>query len=239
MAQLRPIVKTSVVDSAYAAMRDQILFGDIAPGERLPAESALATALGVGRSTVREALNRLASARLIRIHHGGAKVVLDYRKHVGLEMVSSLVQRPDGTVDTAVARSVIQARLAIGVDAAGLACGGRDEERQTVLERATEMHGTDLDVLTERSLEFWGSLLDASHNIAYRLALNSVRTTSAGDVSLFRQLLAPELLAADRYEALGRAVVLGDETGARDAARALLQLGNTSLLAAIAAVESP
>ena len=47
-------------------IREAILRGDIAPGERLPPETELARQLGVSRPTVREALGALASAGLIR-----------------------------------------------------------------------------------------------------------------------------------------------------------------------------
>ena len=71
---IKPIAKTSVVDAAYDSLRSQILRGVLSPGTRLPAEQELARLLGVSRSTIREALNRLASANLIRIQHGGSKL---------------------------------------------------------------------------------------------------------------------------------------------------------------------
>ena len=47
-------------------IREAILRGDVAPGERLPPETELAKQLGVSRPTVREALGALAAAGLIR-----------------------------------------------------------------------------------------------------------------------------------------------------------------------------
>ena len=76
ISELTTVNRTSVVDSAYEVLQAQILNGTLAPGEKLPTESELTKALGVSRSTLREALNRLASARLIRIQHGGSKTVL-------------------------------------------------------------------------------------------------------------------------------------------------------------------
>ena len=79
---IKPIPKTSVVDAAYDSLRSQILRGVMVPGTRLPPEQELGRLLGVSRSTIREALNRLASANLIRIQHGGSKIVLDYLEHL-------------------------------------------------------------------------------------------------------------------------------------------------------------
>ncbi len=48
----------------------RLLDGDLAPGDRLPGERALAAELGVGRSSVREALRVLEVLGLIRTHTG-------------------------------------------------------------------------------------------------------------------------------------------------------------------------
>jgi DNA-binding FadR family transcriptional regulator len=237
MADLRPLARTSVVDAAFKAIREGILFGTFQAGEKLPTESALSKALGVGRSTIREALNRLASSRLILIQHGGAKIVLDYREHVGLELLPALILRPDGTVDLDVGRSLLEMRTALVVDAARLAAERRtDAELAAIREAAEVMQGKlALDLLVEGSIGFWRTVLDASHNLAYRLALNSVRATPAGDVGLFRQLLSPELRAGSHYVAVADAIAAQDARGAHDAARALVDLGANSIYAAMAA----
>ena len=49
----------------YLLLRDRILGGELAPGERLPGEPSLAAAHGVARVTVRRALDRLAEDGLI------------------------------------------------------------------------------------------------------------------------------------------------------------------------------
>jgi GntR family transcriptional repressor for pyruvate dehydrogenase complex len=49
---------------------DYILSGQIAPGSRIPSERQLAQALGVGRSTVREALKSLGLLGLVEVRQG-------------------------------------------------------------------------------------------------------------------------------------------------------------------------
>ena len=51
-------------------LREEILAGDPAPGERLPSEAALAERFGVARTSVREALRVLVSQGLVRTQRG-------------------------------------------------------------------------------------------------------------------------------------------------------------------------
>jgi GntR family transcriptional regulator, transcriptional repressor for pyruvate dehydrogenase complex len=65
---------TSDAPRAWQAVLEHVearlLSGDLAPGDRLPGERALSTQLGVGRSSVREALRVLEVLGLIRTHAG-------------------------------------------------------------------------------------------------------------------------------------------------------------------------
>lgn len=61
---------------AYAALRQLVLSGRIAPGMRLPGTRALAASLGVARNTVLGALERLAAEELIECRRGsGCRVM--------------------------------------------------------------------------------------------------------------------------------------------------------------------
>lgn len=51
-------------------IRQKIASGELAPGERLPAEVELAAALGVGRPSLREALKILQALGVVSIRHG-------------------------------------------------------------------------------------------------------------------------------------------------------------------------
>lgn len=63
-------------DTAYEAVREMILSGEAAPGARL-GEAELAEALGLSRTPVREALQRLGADGLVEVlPHRGARVVL-------------------------------------------------------------------------------------------------------------------------------------------------------------------
>jgi GntR family transcriptional regulator len=67
---LRRIAGTAVWQQLRADLSSRIEGGTLAPGDLLPAESALAEAYGVNRLTVRRALADLARAGVVRTEHG-------------------------------------------------------------------------------------------------------------------------------------------------------------------------
>ncbi|WP_067185214.1 FadR/GntR family transcriptional regulator [Microtetraspora niveoalba] len=73
LGTLRP---SPLVEQATEHLREQITGGHWPVGTRLPGENALAKTLGVGRSTVREALRALAGAGLVQARQGSGVFVI-------------------------------------------------------------------------------------------------------------------------------------------------------------------
>lgn len=69
-AVLTPVQRVRSFDDAVTQIRDAILKGTIAPGDRLPSERELCDLLGVSRTTVREAMRSLETAGLVDIRLG-------------------------------------------------------------------------------------------------------------------------------------------------------------------------
>ncbi|TDD74500.1 FadR family transcriptional regulator [Actinomadura darangshiensis] len=73
---LGPLRPSPLVEQAAQRLRDQIAGGSWPVGTKLPGETTLATELGVGRSTVREALRALAGAGLVQARQGAGVFVI-------------------------------------------------------------------------------------------------------------------------------------------------------------------
>ena len=208
----------------HDALRKQILEGDLEPGSRIPSERVLAEEFGVNRHAVREALKRLEQAGLIRITHGGATKVLDWRDSGGLEVILDLagdsVDPPPELV-----RSVLEMRASIGEDAARL-CAERasesDREQVEALgERAAGLVGSDDPNLIDLAFaEFWLAVVAGSGNIAYRLSLNSLLAAMLGfgDVAEKIRPSDPQIIGR-----LGRAIGAGDPETAAEVAGHMLR----------------
>jgi GntR family transcriptional repressor for pyruvate dehydrogenase complex len=76
MALLRPTT-IRLSDTVAAALEKRILEGSFKPGDRLPAERALALELNVSRPSLREAIQKLVSKGLLSTQHGGGTWVTD------------------------------------------------------------------------------------------------------------------------------------------------------------------
>ena len=225
---MEPTRTTSTGGLASAAvhqrLREQILGGELAPGDAIPSERTLSEDLGVNRHAVREALKRLQQAGLVRISQGGATRVLDWRASAGLEVLLDLIEQ--GSEPPAeLMRSVLEMRASIGIDAARR-CAERagDDEREAIQGLAEEAAaavdgGRTLESIAA-FIALWENIVDGSGNLAYRLGLNSLNGALEAYPHL-SELLAPRDAAAVR--ALGAAIASGDTGSAADAAGRLLE----------------
>ena len=142
MSELLAVDKSSTfgnrIRPAYQQVADQIreliLRGELAPGERLPVESNLAVLFGVSRSTVREALRVLSSQRLVRAARGvggGSFVAQPDPGHVS-DFLQTSIGLLTGTHQVSLAE-LIEARAVLEVPAAELAAGRRSDEDAATL----------------------------------------------------------------------------------------------------------
>src|SRR5689334_2787089 len=73
---LKPLPRTDRAQSVMTAMADYIARSGLKPGDRLPAERELMTALEVGRSTVREVIRQLQALGIVESRKGSGTYLL-------------------------------------------------------------------------------------------------------------------------------------------------------------------
>ncbi|MFJ8062856.1 FadR/GntR family transcriptional regulator [Streptomyces sp. NPDC096142] len=210
---LGPLRPSPLVEQAAARLRAQIAAGEWPVGTRLPGETTLATELGVGRSTVREALRALAGAGLVRPRQGAGVFV------VATEAAEDWPTR----LRRAAVTDVYEVRMGVEVQAARLAASRRTAEDVTALERALEARrtasGADDIAFVDADIAFHAAVVAAAHNPV--LADLFGQFTPVLREGLVDLLALTELRAHDpntgddAHEALVRAVAEGDaETAA-------------------------
>lgn len=104
-------------EKVFGFLREQLLDGELKPGDKLLGERELSLALGVSRPVLREALRSLAMLGFLDIRHGKGA----YVRSADISMLADfftfcLAQQPDILDD------VMQARIAIECQAIRLAC---------------------------------------------------------------------------------------------------------------------
>lgn len=210
-------------DELFDRLRSEILAGTLAPGDPLPSERQLAEEHAVNRHAVREAVKRLLQAGLVRVSHGGATRVLDWRVHGGLDLLADL---PLGeAADTvALVRSVLEMRLCIGVDAARRCA----ERAPLALVAELPMLASSVRVARaapEREQAYralWSRIVDGADNLAYRLALNGLLAGIDRHHERFLALLDAEIRDDAGVQDLVGAISAHDGDGAGAAATRLL-----------------
>lgn len=65
-----PVALLPRAETATQQIKDYILTNQLHPGDLLPTESELGSALGVSRSSIREAIRRLAALDIVEVRHG-------------------------------------------------------------------------------------------------------------------------------------------------------------------------
>lgn len=158
------------------AIRDAIVSGDLIVDERLPSEAELADQFNVSRSTVREALKRLAAQALIRTQRGasgGAFVNrLSYPDAYAQHITTSTLLLSMNAVSF---ETACEARFALERACAPLSAARRTPDQLATMR--AEIHRQNQPGLTDEAfcasdVAFHRALVDAAENpvLSYQLA---------------------------------------------------------------------
>ncbi|RJQ75630.1 FadR family transcriptional regulator [Pseudonocardiaceae bacterium YIM PH 21723] len=155
---LGPLRASPLVEQATEALRGQITAGEWPVGAKLPGETTLATTLGVGRSTVREALRALAGAGMVQARQGA-----------GVFVIATEPRRdwPDRLRQAAII-DVYEVRMILEVEAARLAAARRTEQDADALRAALEGRRATTGLgdaeFVAADIALHAAVVDAAHN---------------------------------------------------------------------------
>jgi DNA-binding FadR family transcriptional regulator len=190
------------------------------PGDReacwLPGERSLAERLGVSRSVVREAIQRLVQQGLLEIQHGnGVKMV----QHLHRPLCESLARLLPEERERL--RQLNELRLSLEPDAAALAAERRSAADLKNLQaiHARLLAATEAEAAIHLDLAFHQAIAAASGNRIFQLVLDSL--AELGLRSRLRSMSRVGTLPAVRqHAAILRAIESADAAAARRAMRA-------------------
>ncbi len=195
----------------------EILAGKLEPGTRLPTEHELMQTYGVSRTVVREAIAALRSEGLVETRQGsGAFVSTDTRRR-------PFRIDPEGLKSVEQVLDVLDLRICIEVEAAGLAAGRRSKADAERIDAICDAFATAIetgDEAADLDFDFHAAIGAATRNPYFSSFLGFI-----GRIIIPRRTihfvganaaLAPSLKQIKReHEAIARAIRTGDVAAAR------------------------
>lgn len=172
---LSRVARTSLVDEVIAAMRRMLGEDAWPPGAKLPSEQQLARDLGVGRSTVREALRVLEHLGLVESRSGLGTYVIERSMPEGRLVYP---QTPETF------QELYEFRRALEVPAARLAAERRSEAQLAALKEAwarcrIAVEQDSADEFAKLDYAFHLSVIEAAQNRFYVEAYKTLESTFA------------------------------------------------------------
>jgi GntR family transcriptional repressor for pyruvate dehydrogenase complex len=159
-----PLARPSIPDEIAERITGLIANGTLRPGDRLPSEPELARQVQVGRTSLREALRKLATLGVIEIVRGKGTFI---REAPADNPMTQLVRwsATEGFATT----EVLEARISLEATAVGLACARATAEDLEELDQFCAAHdeaeeGGDRDTLVKTDEKVHDALVGAGHN---------------------------------------------------------------------------
>ena len=217
--------KPKLSERVVTALRSQVLSGVIAPGQKLPTENQLTETFGVSRTVIREAMATLAADGLVEPRQGAGVFVRDHPTHA----FGSISHDIGNKISQAI--NVLEVRMGIEIESAGLAALRRNSAQEAQIQEAFFEFDRLLKLgepTGKADFAFHRAIASATNNPFYVEILDAL-----GDRTIPCDRSSPwytvEVLSIEYLTGLQRehllvlnAISAGDPQGARDAMRAHL-----------------
>ncbi|MFI0395069.1 FCD domain-containing protein [Paracoccus jiaweipingae] len=233
----RPRSRQRVSDRAEAEILALIEKRGLKPGARLPSERALSDMLGASRTSLREAIGRLATRGVVEVRKTGL-VVAQPQPDNWVQATISAPLAALVTTQTGYGHDVMEIRHALEGAAAYYAALRADDAARarirTRLEAMQASHGGASPMDEARlDADFHLAIAEASNNAVLYQVMSSLfgLLQSSISESLEKLYLVPQTFEAlsRQHQALYQAIAAGDADRARDASDAHLRFVETTI----------
>jgi len=158
----RPLVPPrNLKDELISRLADEIKSGSLKPNQKLPTEQEMIAAFGVSRTVVREALAALRAEGLIETRQGAGAFVSGDNSRRPFRILADGVQNISDVI------RIIELRLGIEIEAAGLAAERRTDEDMKLIDDTVDQFGLLIkqgDEAVEADFNIHQAIAKATHN---------------------------------------------------------------------------
>lgn len=215
----------SLTQQTTEALRAKIAEGPMKPGDRLPTEKELEAEFGVSRTVIREAVAVLKADGLVQPRRGAGIFVIDPAASRARGMPAFLPNQEYEALD------LLELRMAVEVEAAGLAATRRSLSQDARIRECTADFGRALETggkTVELDIAFHASIALGTNNALFPAFLDSLGRAAIPRSTLSQdqrdRLINHDYLERVHQEhlAIAEAIGAGDADRARAAMRAHL-----------------
>lgn len=223
--------KISLTEKVIASLRQEIESGQREPGSKLPTEPVLTEKFGVSRTVIREAIAALKADGLLEPRQGAGVFVLAPEARTNDKSIFAVDYAQVSDV-----LEILELRMAVEIEAAGLACTRSSVAQQAKIYEAMEKMERAIEKGTpteQLDFEFHSAIASATNNRRFAEFLEHLgdktipraqlrrRPPEAEDQKAYMEMIMGE------HRRIYDAIATRDEDGARKAMRDHLSLSQT------------
>jgi GntR family transcriptional regulator, transcriptional repressor for pyruvate dehydrogenase complex len=220
-----PVQRRQLVDEVISHLGQAIRAGRFALGERLPSEAQLMAELGVGRSTLREAVRVLAHSGVLEVRQGDGTYV---------RAIAAVDEPLARRLGRSRAGEVHEVRRALELETARLAALRRSETdlahmRAHLAARATALAGGDSQAALDADIAFHCAVAEAAGNAVLAELYQTFATSLRPALAALWKVEGTPAEAADLHEQLLAAIAACDAAAAAAVTTTLLARHSAAL----------
>jgi len=172
MANIDSIKRIPVIDQSIDVIKSYIMEGNLKTGDFLPPEMELCKQLGIGRSTLREAIKILEIQGFVRKKHGVGMMIVNESSQAALDMLQLMLIRNGSTM-----KELMEVRYAIELRTTKLAATNAGKVDIEEIERHVRIMQNNITTIKEyekADINFHQAVAKASHNTVFEFILNTI-----------------------------------------------------------------
>ncbi|MDB4297665.1 FadR family transcriptional regulator [Flavobacteriaceae bacterium] len=180
MAKLKTIKRKPITEQSVEILKDFIMDGKLKSGDFLPPEMELCKQLGIGRSTLREAVKILELQGFVKKRHGVGVMVVEESYQAASDMLSLMLKRTNSSL-----LDIVETRNVIEVKTAELAALNATEDDLAVIEEYLIIMQNSKSSLEEyiiADVHFHIAIAKASKNTVLHFILDTILQPFLEDV---------------------------------------------------------
>jgi GntR family transcriptional regulator, transcriptional repressor for pyruvate dehydrogenase complex len=214
-ARFTPLARRTYATDTIRTIKDMILDGRLAAGQRLPSERALSEALGVSRPTVREAIRSLQAMNILESRHGAGTFVCSLSTQELLRPLQFVLSLAEGGLE-----HLFEVRLLLEPGAAALAAQRATPDQLAGLVECAHPETeavADPETMLALDIELHERIVEAADNplLAHLSEAMSALGTESRSYTVRLPGVAQQTVA--EHALIVEAIARGDAEAARDA----------------------